>query len=453
MVQAKDEDLLKRFIALARKIAVQELSRLDSKEQLEARPYRDLETFHFAKLFHLGRAGSALIFSNDEAVLNKALDRFLDGGKDNLAATPLIAEVKGRLPKDAMVWGMLNLEQAKKNPDVKNTLNTLGLDPVTMFTIGGVVDVIKRSPYVCAGLAREGKNLRLRVAMPRGREGMAPLASMFLPEDARGSLPMLHPPRVMSCTSYYLDLGTFWNNRHKILTKEQAKTIDAFEAQTSKYLKSIGLGNLLQQAGKYQRVVVAIPDKSPYKTKATLETGSFAVVLDMRDPSFAKSMSTVLRGAALIGSFKFGLKMVDEKYKDHTLVTYYFPENRPLEGDDNNIRYNFSPCFTQVGNQFVISSTLELGKDLVDCLAKESSDVSPATQRTYVYGTGVAANLRTAEDLFVSKAILSQALPATDAKKQIDKLVKLVERLGELRFETRYGRDDFRFDVYWKYEK
>ena len=62
VVQAKDEDLLKRFIALARKIATQELSRLDSKEQLEARPYRELETFHLGKTFHLGRAGSAAGF-------------------------------------------------------------------------------------------------------------------------------------------------------------------------------------------------------------------------------------------------------------------------------------------------------------------------------------------------------------------------------------------------------
>ena len=244
-----------------------------------------------------------------------------------------------------MVWGVLNLEQAKKNPDVKNTLNTLGLDPVTMFTVGGVVDVIKRSPYVCAGLAREGKNLRLRVAMPRGREGMAPLAAMFLPEDARGSLPMLQPPRVMSSTSYYLDLGTFWSNRHKILTKEQAKTIDAFEAQTSKYLKSVGLGTLLQQAGKYQRVVVAIPENRRTKPKPPLKPAPSRSSWTCAIPRFAKSMSTVLRGAALIGSFKFGLKMVDEKYKDHTLVTYYFPENRQVRRRRQQHPLQLQPMF------------------------------------------------------------------------------------------------------------
>ena len=58
-----------------------------------------------------------------------------------------------------------------------------------------------------------------------------------------------------------------------------------------------------------------------------------------------------------------------------------------------------------------------------------------------------------AEDLLVSQAILSQALPAAGAKKQLDDLVALVQRLGEVRFETRYTPQEFRFDVRWLYEK
>jgi hypothetical protein len=406
------------------------------------------------KDFHAARAGSALLISNQASVLEKAIDLYMDGGENSLAHMKSLAEMKGRLPRDPLLWGALNLEQIKNIPNVKNTLNTLGLDPTTLFTIGGLVDVIKRSPYVCAGLARDGNNLEVCIALPRGRDGMAPLAAMFLPEDERGSLPMLQPPRVLSSTSYFLDLGKFWDNRHKILTPEQAKSMDQFEAQTGKYLKGIGLGTILRQAGKYHRIVSTIPDKFPYKIKPTVQTGAFAIVLDMRDPGFAKSMSTILRGAALVGGFQYGLKMVDEKHQGHSLVTYYFPENGKFDGDDNNIRFNFSPCFTHVGNQFVIASTLELGKDLVDCLIKETSaGASPATQRTHVYGSGVAANLRTAEDLLVTQAILGQALPAADAKKQYENLVRLVERLGQVNLETRYGPQEFRVDIRWQYDK
>ena len=156
--------------------------------------------------------------------------------------------------------------------------------------------------------------------------------------------------------------------------------------------------------------------------------------------------------AALVAGFRYGLKMVEEKHAGHTLVTYYFPENRKLDGDDN-IRFNFNPCFTHVGDQFVVASSLELGKDLVDCLLKETAEgISSATQRTHIYGAGLAANIRTAEDLLVSQTILTQAVPAADAKRQFDELVRLVERLGQVNIETRYGPQEYRVDIRWQYD-
>jgi len=455
VVGAKDQDLLIKAFALGRKILNQELARQNISATIQSQLYRDLETWHLGNEFYIARAGTALVFSNKEPLFNKALDLFLEEGKKSLAEMPSFLGMKSRLPENALLWGSLNLEQIKKQPDIKNTLNTLGLDPITMFAVGGLVDVIKRSNYVCAGVAQEGKNLHLRITMPKGRNGMAPLSVMFLPEDDRGTLPMLQPPRALTSTGYFLDLNKFWENRHKILTPEQAKTIDKFEADTGKYLRGIGLGAILQQSGKSHRIVSAVPSKSPYKIKPSLEAGSFAIVLDMRDPSgFEKSMCTILRGAALIGGFQLGLKMVEEKHNGHTLVTYYFPEKGKFESDINNLRFNFTPCFTRVGDQFLISSTLELGKDLVDCLIKENREqTSPATQRTHIYATGVAANLRTSEDLLISQAILSQALPAQTAKKQFDELVRLVERLGQLKLETRYGPEEFRFDIEWQFEK
>ena len=48
---------------------------------------------------------------------------------------------------------------------------------------------------------------------------------------------------------------------------------------------------------------------------------------------------------------------------------------------------------------------------------------------------------------------LGQAVPATSAKKQFGELVRLVERLGQINFETRYSPQEFRFDILWQYEK
>src|SRR5262249_22142199 len=242
------------------------------------------------------------------------------------------------LPKEALAWAWLDLERVRAIPAVKTVLDALTPNPQIQILVGGVFDVIKRSDYACACLTREGGDLQLRLAMPQGRQGMSKMALMFLPEDKDGSLPMLQPPRAISCTSYYFDLSKLWDHRREIFNDKQAEVFETAEKKSAPFLGGVKLGTLLKQSGKYHRFVYADQDKSPYTIKPGTPIGAFALVLDMRDPEFAKSMNTILRGAALIGSFKLGLRMVEEKHREHTLVTYYFPEDKKLGDAVNNIR-------------------------------------------------------------------------------------------------------------------
>jgi len=278
---------------------------------------------------------------------------------------------------------------------------------------------------------------------------------MVVPENDPGSLPLLQPPRVLASVSYFLDLGQLWQHRAKIFNKKQAEALDKAEKDSGKFLGGVKLGALLQQMGNHQRVVFASPEKSPYKTEPTTKIPSFAVVLDMRDPQFAKSMNFILRGVALVGTVaSAGLKMVEEEHAGCKMVCYYFPENKPAAGGPGGIFFNFSPCFVPVGDQLVISSTVELGKDLIDELKRGSKDKpQPATMRTQLYASGAAQALRNAEEQVMTQLILTQALPPGAAREEVRKIIALVERLGTLGFEINYGQNDFRFDVKWQLNK
>jgi hypothetical protein len=282
---------------------------------------------------------------------------------------------------------------------------------------------------------------------------MAPIAKMVLPQKDPGSLPLLQPPRTFASLSYFMDLGEFWKHRDKIFNEQQAKALDDAEKQSAKFLAGVKLSTLFQQMGNHQRVVFTTPASSPYKTAPSTKIPSFAVVFDMRDPQFAKSMNFILRGVALVGTFasKSGLKMVEEQHSGCNLVCYYFPENKPFEGDPNGVRFNFSPCFTTVNDQLVMSSTVELGKDLIDEIKRGSMDTAqPATMRTQLYATGAAQALRDGEEQVLTQLILTQALPPGAAKEEVRKIIALVERLGVVGFEINYGQNDFRFDANWR---
>jgi hypothetical protein len=451
-VQTQDEQLLKRFVKMLHELAEKELARLEVKEPIRKTTYDGIETYRFGPV-NAALVDGAVILASEDKILKTALDQHLGKqAKEPLSDVPAFQEGRKSIPAGAHVWTWLNLEAVKQLPNFKTGFEAGSQDPNVMILFGGLIDVIKRSPYVSASISQEKSDWQVRVRMPRGREGMSGISKMVVPQNDAGSLPLLQPPRTLASISYFMDLGQFWEHREKIFNKKQVEELDKAEKQSGKFLGGVKLGTLLQQSGNHHRVVFASPEKSPYKTPPTTKIPSFAVVLDTRDPQFAKSMNFILRGVALIGTFasKSGLKLVEEEHAGCKMVCYYFPEDKSFEGDPNGIRFNFSPCFVPVGDQLVMSSTVELGKDLIDELKRGSKSQSqPATMRTQLYASGAARALRDTEEQVMTQLILTQALPPAAAREEVRKIIALVERLGTLGFEINYGQNDFRFDVKW----
>jgi hypothetical protein len=195
-----------------------------------------------------------------------------------------------------------------------------------------------------------------------------------------------------------------------------------------------------------------------YKRSPGVRVPSFAFVIEARQPEkFGKSMNAILRAAALLGSTQVNLKLVEEKYAGHTIVGYRFPEEGEFKADVNEIRFNFSPCFVTVGNQFIASSTLELCRDLIDQVKKEQAPHETARDtvsvRSRAYAAGGAGALKAAQDDLIAQTILAQALPPDKARAQVQALIDWVQRLGTLDVESAYGRNDFRYDVRVRFGK
>jgi hypothetical protein len=442
VVQGKAEGTLQRFFQLALQIAEQEMARLELKVKFQKSKHGEIDILSLEKDFHLALAGSAVVVSNDAGYLKTALDLRQSGGKGSVAHKPGVQEARKALPADALVWGWAGLQSYRDLPPVKAGLEAVKLDPVQNFFYGGALDVFLRSPWAAFAVSQEGNSFVTSFRLPRGREGMSAKAALYMPADDAGSLALLEPKNVVFSLSYHLDLGKFWNDRAKILPAKELKELEEFDKKSALFLGGNKLSKLLQQVGPHHRVVVASRRETPLP--------DFAFVIDMRDEAIGKSLETIIRGAALILSFQANLKMTEEKIGDVTLVTYRLPEEMQkkvkLKLGNQALRYLVSPSFARVGDQFLVSSTAELGRDLIG-LVKQSAPASPATLRMRVYSSGGAVALRAVEGQLLTQTILTQALPVDAAKEQVETFLRWLERLGALHFETAYGANNFTYDI------
>jgi hypothetical protein len=144
------------------------------------------------------------------------------------------------------------------------------------------------------------------------------------------------------------------------------------------------------------------------------------------------------------------MTLVEEKHGEVEIVGYRFPDAAVFKQDVNDVRYNFSPCFARVGNQFMVASTLELGHELVDLLQKEAAGANkgqPSVESQRIFASGVAELLQAFEEPFLTQMILDQGLAPDDAKAQLRDFMAILRRLGDLTTKAEYQKNEFHYDL------
>jgi hypothetical protein len=459
-IQATDEALLAKFVERAVAAIEQEMARNESKDKVSREKYQDFETLHIGKDLHACRLGSALLVSNKPEALKAGIDQHFenmpkrDRPAKNMLNSPSYERARKLLPANPLVSLYYGFNYLKGRQEAKNLLTDQRENTTLTFLAAGVLDVVRRSDFVMAGILQKSDGFSLSVRMPAGRDGMAEDVELHLPRDAKvsGSLPLLEPKGVIFSHSFYLDLGTFWTKREKIMNAMNAKDFETAVKNASRFLPGTSVDKLLVQSGVHHRFVVANAGNQGYKVEPKVKLPPFAYVGSMRDESFGKSLQSLIRAGAFLASTQVSLKLFEDKHGEVPLFGYRFPEDGKFPDDPQNLRFNFTPTFAAVKDQFIAASSVELCKELIDLIQKEDR-AKPITQNLQMrlYAKGGGDFLSASSEAILTQTILSQAIPEAEAKRQVEELLKFVRNLGVVRIETDYTAKDFRFDIEWKF--
>jgi hypothetical protein len=451
VIQGRDRKRVAQFARLAVQLLEQELARQDEKVTVTRANVLGVETVRVGDKFFAAVAGSTILVSNQEAMLQAGFDLCLGGGDKSFADNPQLADAAALLPPGALATLWFNLETARKQPQAAAAFKPAPRDdPALTILFGGYLDVIGRSPFVAAALVRERDDLYVTVRMPKGRNGMGPDSLVHVPPaNPAESLPLLEPKGVLFSTSFYLDVARIWEDRNKLFTEKVAKEFDSADKKTNPVLSGLRISKILPTVGRHHRFVVASQGTSTYSPSGGPPIPAFALVSELRDPEyFAKTMETTLRGAALLAGFRFKLKLVEEKVGPINLVGYRFSDQQTELGENEQklLRY-YSPCFARVGDRFLVSSTMELGRELVGILQAEKKGGSANAVRSRIFGAGAADLLQTVEDEVVTQFVLDGALPVERATAEVKAAFALLRSIGPLDVDVRYDEDRFSYNV------
>jgi hypothetical protein len=448
----KDEKQVEKAYALAVRVVEEELVRQGAKEAPEKETVAGVTVTRVGDDIRFARVGATILVSNKAASLKLAIEQAL-AVESKRRTHPARKAALGLLPKNPLAWLWVDLKSVKESKASKDFFDATRQDFLQTLVLGLTIDTVRRSDFLALGLYQEMTGFRLALRMPAGRDGMWDDLALHVPPKGRpGTLPLLEPPGTIYSHSLHLDVAYMWNNRARLVNAEFRKQIEEGEKQASRVLPSnVKLGELLSMWGPYHRVVVANHDTRPYKTEPALKLPAFGYVGSSRDPKFVASLDPVLRSAGLLGTIQFGLRMTEYEHEGVKLIAYRFPENKPLAEDPDGLRFNFEPCFSVVGDEIVLATTVELGKKLITELKKpHSGRAHSAVLRGKVSAKAGADAIAGFTDPLVTDAVLGRGIGLAEARKEVGDLVAFVRTLGTATVEIGVTDNEYRVDVVWE---
>ncbi len=469
VVQGRDAKLMEKFFHKLLDVANQELARQGLHDAYSKETYRGIETYRRGDDIHAAVVGAALVYSNRLEGLHAAIDLHLDPSKESLLQKKSLVDAKPLVPADALAWTWISLDYAHKSEELKSLFAL----PANFFPFqviaGGLLDSLRRSPFLVIAFRENDGTATVSLRLPGGTKGMHEMVHAHVPPEHQvGALPLLSPEGVLYSVSYYLDLGCFWKQRAVLLPPDQLKQAEAFDKTSKGFLYGTAFSQLLELSGTHQRFVVVKQQDRGYSFKSPSYQPAYALVLEPRDAeAFEKALDGPLGGLSFLAGIKAPLTKFEEEHGHAKISGYRFIENDANKSLDDGVLFNFTPCRARVGSQYIISSTVELARLLVDEIEKAASTGSPqadstnagspqqpsdaasgpVTHQSRLSFAGLSDYLAGTKKQLITQNMLQQGNTAEEAEKEISLFLGLLDHLGRIETTTRYLPDQYQFDA------
>lgn len=439
ILQSLDSGLLKKIYAASLEVIKQEAANADVSTQAKTKPYRNIEITSLGDKFFLAQHQQTLFLATHAKALTAAIDQLLDEEKKSIRQHPRFVAAEQPQSADVLLWGWIDIaylkEQAQGDID-KLKLPTNDLIPQLLF--GGLFDAVIRSDHAWFSLRHDTGGPRLELTSPAGRAVSQEGARVLHMHDPQADsiLPLLQPPGTLYSNSFYWDLAALWEHRAKLFKEGALKDFEEGDNKVKPFLAGNTLGSLLSTLGARHRIVIARQRETGYSIKAKSPYPSFAMVAECRDAEkFNKIVALPLRTAGFFLSAQFNLKLVDETYAGSKIISYRFNETDKNKRYDQGTVFNYSPSFTRVGNFFIVSSTRELCRDLIDELNKPQTSqpsISTADMHHYFSWAALGDALAYERPRIATELTLRHGGASDRVEDQITAVLKLLDKLGTI---------------------
>lgn len=246
-------------------------------------------------------------------------------------------------------------------------------NPLGSLLFGGIAEQLARSPWAGVTLDVNESAVALTGGVAATELGET-WASFFSDPQTSGAKPFPNVKDRVAGITLHRDFAAWYQNRENLIPEDLLPEFDKFEAGIGNFLPNRDFGtDVLPLLGSNLTFVAAPQDFGQLDGRPGVQLPGFAMLVDLRNPEegsdvvklFIQTLSFILNvNAGQEG--REPMVQSSETWND-VQIAYSRHLERP-EGDRLPIAYNFMLASAQVGDRYIVSSSLDLCRSLIDSL-------------------------------------------------------------------------------------
>ncbi len=367
--------------------ALLEMARTDAADKGRPDPiargeHRGIGGYAFGGKTALAIVAGRLVVADTAETLRAVIDRALDGPGDGgaIGDDALWKARRAEVAPEAFGWGFARLDRLRELDPKRFTLPEK-LGPPPTFLFGSWLEAVRKASWASASLTWTGRKLAAELTLPVPEGGFGDAFAGFLPAKGAGAPGLVAPPGTIASLGLWRDLAAIWEARAELFAPEVVQGLAKLDTVAGQFFGGRDFGSgVLGSLGTDWRLVVARQDEKGLDPAPDLKLPAVALIVDLKpdDDDFAQRLKVAFQsfvGLANLGAAQTKappLELGSETCEGVTILTSRFmrPKVPPAEEGTGAVHYrhNYSPTAAQVGDRFILSSSVGLARDLIRAL-------------------------------------------------------------------------------------
>lgn len=417
-----------------------------------------------SKLFIADKDNWVVLASTSD-LLGKTVS-LLTGSKSDATSlsteSPFIAMTK-QMGDQHLVRSFVNLELIGKLAGGRLGPDKLD-NPLASLLGGGLYEMARHSPFFGSTLDLNERHLLLTNALAGTPESLGEKHAPFFAEANKSDASALPSvPGLIGGWVLHRDFSGWYKRREELLQSQVLPEFDKFEGGLANLLPSRDFGTeILPTFGRNLTFVAASQSYDHLQGKPGLQLPGFALVFDLTKVEEAEAtLSLLFQTVSTIANLNAGQQgrqpwvLSSETYKD-VQITFGKYGQKP-KGERLPIVFNFMPAAARVGDKFVMSSSVDLCKHLIDAFSKPVTTTATAkpTRHDFLFeltGESLANILDTNRGLIEARSVAQEGKTSDQAQTDVSFLLQLVRAVRTLRLTTGVASEGYQMqlEAVWK---